>query len=79
MKKVLIPKSNIEDVLIDKKYEDKIEIIPVETLTDVLENALVGPKKDEFIRNLKENKIDRIKNAIPNPDSILNSNPTHTN
>ncbi len=56
MKKVLIPSSNMDDVLIDKKYVDQIEIIPVNTLTEVLEHALVGPKKDEFIKTLKENQ-----------------------
>ncbi|MCD7781442.1 MAG: ATP-dependent protease LonB [Methanosphaera sp.] len=79
MKKVLIPRSNVNDVLIDKKYEDKIEIIPVDTLTDVLEHALVGPKKDEFIKNLKNNRLDRIKDAIPNPEDMLKSKPSHTN
>ena len=32
MKKVLIPKSNLKDVMIEKKYEEMIEIIPTETL-----------------------------------------------
>ena len=54
IKKVLIPASNLDDVLIDKKYVDEIEIIPVHTLTEVLEHALVGPKKDAFINSLKE-------------------------
>jgi Lon-like ATP-dependent protease len=48
-----------------------IEIIPVETLTEVLEHALVGPKKDEFIKTLKENKIDRIKDMIPTASDIV--------
>jgi Lon-like ATP-dependent protease len=71
MKKVLIPSSNLNDVLIEKKYVDQIEIIPVDTLTDVLEHALVGPKKDAFIKNLKENKIDKIKDIIPNASDII--------
>ena len=45
IKKVLIPKSNINDVLIEEKYKDKIEIIAVSTLTDVLKNALTVPGK----------------------------------
>lgn len=76
MKKVLIPSSNLNDVLIEKKYEDQIEIIAVDTLTDVLEHALVGPKKDAFIKTLKENKIDKIKDIIPKPNDIITSNPT---
>lgn len=57
IKKVLIPASNLNDVLIDKKYVDQIEIVPVHTLTDVLEHALVGPKKEAFIKSLKEKQV----------------------
>ncbi len=53
IKKVLIPKANLNDVLIEEKYKGKIEIIPVETLNDVLENALVGEGKEELLRKLK--------------------------
>ena len=54
MKKVLIPKSNLKDVMIEKKYEDMIEIIPTETLSDVLENILIsGSKKDQLIEKMK--------------------------
>ena len=53
IKKVIIPKSNLNDVLIEDKYAEKIEIIPVETLSDVIENALTGAGKDELLRKLK--------------------------
>ena len=54
MKKVLIPKSNLKDVMIEKKYEEMIEIIPTETLSDVLENILIsGSKKDKLIEKMK--------------------------
>ena len=79
MKKVLIPASNVDDVLIDKKYMEQIEIIPVKTLTDVLEEALVGPKKDKFIKQLKENRLDKIKDMIPNTNDIISSKPSKSN
>jgi Lon-like ATP-dependent protease len=50
---VLIPKANLNDVLIEEKFKDKVEIIPVETLTDVLENALIGEGKEELMKKLK--------------------------
>jgi len=53
IKKVLVPEANLNDVLIEDKYKGKIEIIPVETLSDVLENALVGEGKEELLRKLK--------------------------
>jgi Lon-like ATP-dependent protease len=60
VKTVLIPKANLNDVLIEDKYKKIIEIIPVETLTDVLQNALVGSGKDELLRKLKEMRPPKI-------------------
>jgi Lon-like ATP-dependent protease len=53
LKKVLIPRANMQDVLIEEVYQDKIEIIPVETLKDVLEKALVGKGKRELVKKLE--------------------------
>ncbi len=60
VKTVLIPKANLNDVLIEDKYKTIIEIIPVETLTDVLQNALVGTGKEELLRKLKEMRPPKI-------------------
>ena len=75
MKKVLIPKSNLKDVMIEKKYEEMIEIIPTETLSDVLENILIsGSKKDQLIEKMKEigSKV-----ADKVPQSPINNPTTH--
>ncbi len=45
IKKVLIPRANSQDVLIEKRYREKATIIPVSTLEEVLENAFVREKK----------------------------------
>lgn len=49
IKKVLIPTANLKDVLIEDKYVKKVEIIPVDTLQDVLGQALVGSSKKESL------------------------------
>ena len=75
MKKVLIPKSNLKDVMIEKKYEEMVEIIPTETLSDVLENILIsGSKKDQLIEKMKSigSKV-----ADKVPQSPLNNPTTH--
>lgn len=54
VKKVLIPKANMQDVLIEKKYEDKVEITPVETLSDVLKHSLVGKGKKSLLEKMRE-------------------------
>ncbi len=56
IKRVLIPYSNLKDVLIEDRFKEKIEVIPVETLTDVIQNALEGPGKEELLKKLKAMK-----------------------
>ena len=52
LKTVLVPKENMRDVLLDDQYVDKIKVIPVETLRDVLQYALVGLRKEPLLRKL---------------------------
>ena len=54
LEKVLIPKANLQDVLIEDEYKNKIEIIPVSTLKEVLEHALEGNEKERLIHKLKK-------------------------
>jgi len=60
IKKVLIPESNMNDVLIEERYKNKIEIIPVSTLSEVLEHALVGKGKKSLL-----DKMQKITNIVP--------------
>ena len=53
IKKVIIPISNLNDVLIEDAYKNKVEVIPVETLTEVIDNALIGEGKKELLKKLK--------------------------
>ena len=57
IRKVVIPRSNLNDVLIDDKFGEKVEILPVDSLDEVLEHSLVG--KDE-----KVSLVDRLSNVI---------------
>ncbi|WP_435195816.1 ATP-dependent protease LonB [Natronomonas sp. EA1] len=54
IKKVIIPKANEQDVMIEDEYKDQIEIIPVTHISEVLEVALAGePEKDSLVDRLK--------------------------
>jgi len=64
IKAILIPKANLNDVLIEDKYKGKIEIIPVETLTDVLESSLTGEGKEELLRKLKAMRPPKIMGKV---------------
>ena len=70
MKKVIIPKANEADVLIERAYRDKIQIIPVSTIAEVMEHSLVGPRKNTIIEKLKN--ITKLSFDIPevSPTSV---------
>lgn len=72
---VLIPKSNMGDVLIDDTFKNMIEIIPVSTIGDVFEYAM-GSQRTRLIEKLKkfatEKKIGlSLPESIPTPSRSL--------
>jgi Lon-like ATP-dependent protease len=54
LKTVIIPQANLPDVLIDKRFEGKVEIIAVRTLDEVLEHSMVGPKVAGFVARIRK-------------------------
>jgi len=52
LKRVLIPESNLKDVLLEDKYIGRIEVIPVNTFNEVLSFALVGSRKEGLLKKL---------------------------
>jgi Lon-like ATP-dependent protease len=53
--KVLIPKTNAEDVYLSKERKKKIEIINVENIVDVLQNILKDCKaKKELLKKMRK-------------------------
>ncbi len=58
LKKVIIPKDNIDDVLLDAEHEGRIEVIPVSRIDEVLEQALVsGKKKEKLLNKFRETAV----------------------
>ena len=56
IKTVIIPKANEKDVIIQKSKLNKVKIIPVFTIQDVLENALDWKGKQHILRKIKRFK-----------------------
>ncbi|MFA5862425.1 MAG: ATP-dependent protease LonB [Candidatus Thermoplasmatota archaeon] len=53
IKKVIIPKANQNDVLIEERFRSMVEIVFVETLDEVLQHAVMaGPKKASLVAKL---------------------------
>ena len=68
IERVVIPRSNLQDVLIDDKYESMVQIIPVDSLDEVLEHALVGEQE-------KVSLVERLANVIDTFSATSDSTP----
>lgn len=53
IKNVIVPRSNINDIIIDKEKVNKIKIIPVDSLMDVLEVVFDWNGKSEILKKIK--------------------------
>jgi Lon-like ATP-dependent protease len=54
IKTVLIPRMNMNDVLIEEQYKPLVTIIPVDTIDEVLKQALVPENMDGFLSKLRK-------------------------
>lgn len=57
IKTVLIPRTNMDDVLIEDRYRPLVTVIPVDTINDVLKYALVPQNIEGFLSKLKKMAI----------------------
>ena len=71
---VIIPKSNMGDVMIEDEYKDKIRIIPVSNITEVLEYSLVGDEKKKLIERIQ--KAAQVPLLTLNLSDNISSSPT---
>jgi len=60
IKTVIIPRANMQDVMLDDKYEDMIDIIAVDTLDEVMLHALVKHSDKASLVERLEAVIDRL-------------------
>ncbi|MEE8167434.1 MAG: ATP-dependent protease LonB [Candidatus Hydrothermarchaeales archaeon] len=63
IKRVIIPSANAKDVMLDKKLQGKIEIVPVKKLSQALEQAFAWGTD-------KESLLEKIRDLIPLPAGI---------
>jgi len=65
IKKVIVPKANAMDVLIEERYKTMVEIIYVETLDEVLQHVLLqSPKKKTLVDKLAAILPARLKSPV---------------
>lgn len=68
IKTVIIPQSNLGDVLLEEKYKDMVQIIPVSSIDEVLEIALEPDNRDTFVSRIKTIAINASNRVIPSGD-----------
>jgi len=54
IKTVLIPRTNLDDVLIEERFRPLVTVIPVDTINDVLKYALVPQNTEGFLSKLRK-------------------------
>jgi ATP-dependent Lon protease len=54
IKTVLIPRSNMDDVMIEERFKPMIDVIPVDHIEDVLKHALVPENNEGFLSKLRK-------------------------
>jgi len=70
MDKVIIPKVNEQDVMIEDEYKDQIEIIPVSHISEVLDHALIDRDGN------KSGVLDKIKSLASDFDVDVDGQPS---
>ena len=60
IERVIIPRANMKDVLLDDAYKDQVEVIAVDTLDEVMENALVSNENKSSLVERLGAVIDRL-------------------
>ncbi len=81
IQRVLIPEDNMGDLMLEPRFKEKVEVIPVRTLRDVLKYALVGmeEKKATLLERLADRMV-RVRGDLPpvvspNPPSLAAPKP----
>ena len=60
IKTIVIPRANMQDVLLDEKYEKMVEVVPVDTLDEVMEFALIKHEQKAGLVERLGQVIDRL-------------------
>ena len=64
VKTVIIPRANMQDVLLDEQFEGNVEVIAVDTLDEVMEHALITHDQKQSLVDRLGAVIDRLTPGI---------------
>jgi Lon-like ATP-dependent protease len=54
IKNIIVPKTNVQDIIVDKDRLAKVRIIPVESITEVLKEVLDWKGKEDILKKIEQ-------------------------
>tara|TARA_Y100000034_G_scaffold136768_1_gene215574 strand:- start:11292 stop:13334 length:2043 start_codon:yes stop_codon:yes gene_type:complete len=55
IKQIIVPKANVQDIVVEKEKLNKIKIIPVSTIKEVLKHVMVWKGKEKILKKILKN------------------------
>lgn len=65
VKTIVVPRSNMQDVLLDDTFEEMVEVVAVDTLDEVMEYALIKHEHKASLVERLSSVIDRLTPEVP--------------
>ena len=70
IKTIVVPRANMQDVLLDEKFEKMVEVVPVDTLDEVMQYALIMHEQKESLVERLGAVIDRLTPAASSLSTV---------
>ena len=71
VKTIVVPRANIQDVLLDDRFEKMVEVIAVDTLDEVMKYALIKHEHKAGLVERLEAVIDRLTPEVQSKISLV--------
>lgn len=71
VKTIVVPRANIQDVLLDDRFEKMVEVVAVDTLDEVMKYALIKHEHKAGLVERLEAVIDRLTPEVQSKISLV--------
>jgi Lon-like ATP-dependent protease len=71
VKTIVVPRANMQDVLLDDRFEDMVEVVAVDTLDEVMMYALIKHEQKASLVERLEAVIDRLTPEVQSKISLV--------
>ena len=71
VKTIVVPRANMQDVLLDDRFENMVEVVAVDTLDEVMQYALIKHEQKAGLVERLEAVIDRLTPEVQSKISLV--------